>query len=109
MNKLHGVHSTKDLRRIIKFPESLKPINNINKIKKRKSFNKDIYNININNFNINTRREPNKNCSGKTIDLVTDFKKVLDQTESIKKRIFNNKLYIFPNFEQNEYIIIKKF
>ena len=108
MNKLHGVHSTKDLRRIIKFPESLKPINNINKIKKRSSFNKDIYNININNFNINTRREPNKNCSGKTIDLVTDFKKVLEQTESIKKRIFNNKLYIFPNFEQNEYININK-
>ena len=104
MNKFHLVQSTKNLRRNINIQESLKTITNNNKIKKRKSFNKDIYNININNFNINTRRDFSRKCSHKTIELVTDFRKVLEQTESIKKRIFNNKLYIFPNFEQNEYI-----
>ena len=109
MNKFHLVHSTKNLRRNIKIQESLKTIPNNNKITKRKSFNKDIYNININNFNINTRRDLSRNCSCKTIELVTDFKKVLEQTESIKKRMFNNKLnIIFPNFEHNEYINNKK-
>ena len=95
MNKFYGSHSTTNLRKRIEFPESLKTVISNNKIKQRKSFNKDIYNININNFNINTRRDLIKSYSNKTIELVTGFKKVLEQTENIKQKIFNNNSFIF--------------
>ena len=104
MIKFHGGYSTTNLRKNIKLPESLKPNIANTKIKKRKSFNKDIYNININNFNINTRRELFNNFSKKTTELFTDFKKVLEQTETIKKRIFNNNFNIFPKTDKTKII-----
>ena len=108
MNKLHGGYSTINLRKNIQFPENLKTNISNNKIKKRKSFNKDIYSININNFNINTRRNLFRNCSSKTIELVTDFKKVLEQTEAIKKRILNNKFNKFQKSKNNNKVKLNR-
>ena len=105
MNKFYGSHSTTNLRKRIEFPESLKTVISNNKIKQRKSFNKDIYNININNFNINTRRDLIKSYSNKTIELVTGFKKVLEQTENIKQKIFNNNSsHFFSTINKNDYL-----
>ena len=105
MNKFYGSHSTTNLRKRIEFPESLKTVISNNKIKQRKSFNKDIYNININNFNINTRRDLIKSYSNKTIELVTCFKKVLEQTENIKQKIFNNNSsHFFSTINKNDYL-----
>ena len=106
MNKFYGSHSTTNLRKRIEFPENLIISNNT--IKKRKSFNKDIYNININNFNINTRKNLIKSSSSKTIELVTGFKKVLEQTETIKQRIFNdNSFYFFSTADKSGFINYK--
>ena len=93
MKKFYGGYSTPNMRKNNKFPKNLKANLSNNKIKKRKSFNKDIYNININNFNINTRRDFLNKSSNKTIELVTDFKKALEQKEEIKKKLFNNKSF----------------
>ena len=93
MKKFYGGYSTQNMRKNNKFPKNLKANLSNNKIKKRKSFNKDIYNININNFNINTRRDFLNKSSNKTIELVTDFKKALEQKEEIKKKLFNNKSF----------------
>ena len=106
MKNFYGSYSTTNLRKRIEFPENLIISNNT--IKKRKSFNKDIYNININNFNINTRKNLIKSSSSKTIELVTGFKKVLEQTETIKQRIFNdNSFYFFSTADKSGFINYK--
>ena len=106
MKNFYGSYSTTNLRKKIEFPENLIISNNT--IKKRKSFNKDIYNININNFNINTRKNLIKSSSSKTIELVTGFKKVLEQTETIKQRIFNdNSFYFFSTADKSGFINYK--
>ena len=89
MKKNNGEHSQTIIPTKIDLPVYLN--SNINN--KRKEFNKGIYNININNYNINTRRDLLRNCSSKTIELVTDLKKVLEQTETIKRRLFNSKRF----------------
>lgn len=93
MKNFYGGYSTTNLRKNIEFPENIKSVETNNKMKKRKSFNKDIYNININNFNINTKRDFLNQCSSKTIELVADFKKALVRKEEIEKKIFQNKRF----------------
>ena len=81
-------------------PQNLKKVINSQNKQKRNTFNKGIYNININNFNINTRKYLPRTYSNKTIEIMKDFKKVLEKTESIKKTLFNDKR-IFTNFNTN--------
>ena len=89
-----------------KFDLSTNLISNVNN--KRKQFNKGIYNININNYNINTRRDLLRNCSSKTIELVADLKKVLEETETIKRRLFNSKRFFKGIKVNNNKIKIRK-
>ena len=100
MNELSIVYTKNQIPKKNKFPENLKALINNDKIKKRKTYNKGIYNININNFNINTKRELAHDYSSKTIEILTDLKKTLFQTEIIKERISNNKR-IFNGFEED--------
>ena len=81
-------------------PQNLKKVINSQNKQKRNTFNKGIYNININNFNINTRKYLPRTYSNKTIEIMKDFKKVLEKTELIKKTLFNDKR-IFTNFNTN--------
>ena len=81
-------------------PQNLKKVINSQNKQKRNAFNKGIYNININNFNINTRKYLPRTYSNKTIEIMKDFKKVLEKTELIKKTLFNDKR-IFTNFNTN--------
>ena len=83
-----------------KIPQNLKKVINSQNKQKRNTFNKGIYNININNFNINTRKYLPRTYSNKTIEIMKDFKKVLEKTELIKKTLFNDKR-IFTNFNTN--------
>ena len=89
-----------------KFDLSTNLTSNVNN--KRKQFNKGIYNININNYNINTRRDLLRNCSSKTIELVADLKKVLEETETIKRRLFNSKRFFKGIKVNNNKIKIRK-
>jgi len=89
-----------------KFDLSTNLTSNVNN--KRKQFNKGIYNININNYNINTRRNLLRNCSSKTIELVADLKKVLEETETIKRRLFNSKRFFKGIKVNNNKIKIRK-
>ena len=100
MNELSIAYTKNQIPKKNKFPENLKALINDNKIKKRNTYNKGIYNININNFNINTKRELAHDYSSKTIEILTDLKKTLFQTEIIKERISNNKR-IFNGFEED--------
>ena len=100
MNELSIAYTKNQIPKKNKFPENLKALINNNKIKKRNTYNKGIYNININNFNINTKRELAHDYSSKTIEILTDLKKTLFQTEIIKERISNNKR-IFNGFEED--------
>ena len=100
MNELSIAYTKNQIPEKNKFPENLKALINNNKIKKRNTYNKGIYNININNFNINTKRELAHDYSSKTIEILTDLKKTLFQTEIIKERISNNKR-IFNGFEED--------
>ena len=81
-------------------PQNLKKVINSQNKQKRNTFNKGIYNININNFNINTRKYLPRTYSNKIIEIMKDFKKVLEKTELIKKTLFNDKR-IFTNFNTN--------
>ena len=81
-------------------PQNLKKVINSQNKQKRNTFNKGIYNININNFNINTRKYLPRTYSNKTIEIMKDFKKVLEKTELIKNTLFNDKR-IFTNFNTN--------
>ena len=81
-------------------PQNLKKVINSQNKQKRNTFNKGIYNININNFNINTRKYLPRTYSNKTIEIMKDFKKVLEKSELIKKTLFNDKR-IFTNFNTN--------
>ena len=81
-------------------PQNLKKVINSQNKQKRNTFNKGIYNININNFNINTRKYLPRTYSNKTIEIMKDFKKVLEKTELLKKTLFNDKR-IFTNFNTN--------
>ena len=81
-------------------PQNLKKVINSQNKQKRNTFNKGIYNININNFNINTRKYLPRTYSNKTIEIMKNFKKVLEKTELIKKTLFNDKR-IFTNFNTN--------
>ena len=81
-------------------PQNLKKVINSQNKQKRNTFNKGIYNININNFNINTRKYLPRTYSNKTIEIMKDFKKVLEKSELIKKTLFNDKR-IFINFNTN--------
>ena len=81
-------------------PQNLKKVINSQNKQKRNTFNKGIYNININNFNINTRKYLPRTYSNKTIEIMKDFKKVLEKSELIKKTLFNDKR-IFTNFNSN--------
>ena len=83
-----------------KIPQNLKKVINSQNKQKRNTFNKGIYNININNFNINTRKYLPRTYSNKTIEIMKDFKKVLEKSELIKKTLFNDKR-IFTNFNTN--------
>ena len=83
-----------------KIPQNLKKVINSQNKQKRNTFNKGIYNININNFNINTRKYLPRTYSNKTIEIMKDFKKVLEKTELIKNTLFNDKR-IFTNFNTN--------
>lgn len=89
MKKINGEHSQTIIPTTIDLSTNL----NSNVKNKSKAFNKGIYNININNYNINTRRDLLRNCSSKTIELVKDLKKVIEQTETIKRRLFNSKRF----------------
>ena len=100
MNELSIAYTKNQIPKKNKFPENLKALINNNKIKKRDTYNKGIYNININNFNINTKKELAHDYSSKTIEILTDLKKTLFQTEIIKERISNNKR-IFNGFEED--------
>ena len=100
MNELSIAYTKNQIPKKNKFPENLKALINDNKIKKRNTYNKGIYNININNFNINTKKELAHDYSSKTIEILTDLKKTLFQTEIIKERISNNKR-IFNGFEED--------
>ena len=100
MNELSIAYTKNQIPKKNKFPENLKALINNNKIKKRNTYNKGIYNININNFNINTKKELAHDYSSKTIEILTDLKKTLFQTEIIKERISNNKR-IFNGFEED--------
>ena len=100
MNELSIAYTKNQIPKKNKFPENLKALINDNKIKKRNTYNKGIYNININNFNINTKRELAHDYSSKTIEILTDLKKTLFQTEIIKERISNNKR-IFNGFKED--------
>ena len=100
MNELSIAYTKNQIPKKNKFPENLKALINDNKIKKRNTYNKGIYNININNFNINTKRELAHDYSSKTIEILTDLKKTLFQTEIIKERISNHKR-IFNGFEED--------
>lgn len=81
-------------------PQNLKKVINSQNKQKRNTFNKGIYNININNFNINTRKYLPRTYSNKTIEIMKNFKKVLEKTELIKKTLFKDKR-IFTNFNTN--------
>ena len=83
-----------------KIQQNLKKVINSQNKQKRNTFNKGIYNININNFNINTRKYLPRTYSNNTIEIMKDFKKVLEKTELIKKTLFNDKR-IFTNFNTN--------
>ena len=100
MNELSIAYTKNQIPKKNKFQENLKALINDNKIKKRNTYNKGIYNININNFNINTKKELAHDYSSKTIEILTDLKKTLFQTEIIKERISNNKR-IFNGFEED--------
>ena len=100
MNELSIAYTKNQIPKKNKFPENLKALINNNKIKKRNTYNKGIYNININNFNINTKKELAHDYSSKTIEILTDLKKALFQTEIIKERISNHKR-IFNGFEED--------
>ena len=102
-------YSTNNIRRKNKFPNKLKKLlynksnNNINKVGKQ-YLNKDIYNININNFNIkyNSKKNLERILSIKTIELVSDFKKVLKESEQIKQKIFDTeKVFKSLDIERN--------
>ena len=77
-----------------KIPKNLKEIINPQNEQKRNKLNKGIYNININNFNINTRRYLPRTYSNKTIEIMEDFKKVLEKAELIKTTLFNDKTIV---------------
>ena len=110
MKSYKGGQSEIQLLNINNLPQNLKKIINIQKKPKRNSFNnKGIYNININNFNINTRRDLPRNCSSKTLEIITDYKKVLEQVESIKKTLFNDKRNFTNDNIQNNNKIKRKF
>ena len=85
MKDCKGGHSENQFINKNQIPPNLKKVINSQNEQKRNTFNKGIYNININNFNINTRRYFPRTYSNKTIEIMKDFKKVLEKTELIKK------------------------
>ena len=108
MKDCKGGHSENQFINKNKIPQNLKKtINSPNK-QKANTFNKGIYNININNFNINTRRYIPKSYSNKTIEIMKDFKIVLEKTELIKKTLFNDKIFFTSSNTNNNNDIIKR-